>query len=206
MDILKNRITTHSFAKGAALSAHEVRDLIATVTMTPSSFNIQHWRFIAVTDQARKDELQAIAFNQSQVGDSAVTFIVLADLRGHELAQEIMDRSVVAGTIERDAADQWVAMSARRYGQNPAEARDEAIRSGSMASMALMAAVADKGWVSCPMIGFEPARLKEAFAINERYLPIMLIAVGRAPARRYGRMERLTVDEVLEFNHASMLA
>jgi nitroreductase len=80
---------------------------------------------------------------------------------------------------------------------NPTLARDEAIRSGAMAAMALMIAAQAKGLVSGPMIGFDPEAVKREFGIADRYVPVMLLAVGYPAPGNWPRKPRLGVDEVL---------
>ena len=87
------------------------------------------------------------------------------------------------------------------YGANPRLARDEAIRSGSLAAMTLMLAAGNRGYVSCP-IGFNPVQVMEILSIGDHYVPIiMMLAVGRRPASgKNARRPRLPVDQVLTFN------
>ena len=90
---------------------------------------------MAVTKPEDKERLKQVAFGQQKVADAAVTFIVLGDTRGHEKLGDILDRSVAAGTIPRDLRDKWVAMANHGYA-DPQKARDEAIRSASLAALA----------------------------------------------------------------------
>lgn len=78
-------------------------------------------------------------------------------------------------------------------------ARDEAIRSASLAAMTLMLAAEDRGLASGPMIGFDPEGVKREFGIPDRYVPVMLITVGPAALGNWPRKPRLTPAEVLSF-------
>jgi nitroreductase len=62
-----------------------------------------------------------------------------------------------------------------------------------------MLAAEAKGLVSGPMIGFDPEGVKQAFGIADRYVPVMLIAVGYAAPGNHPRKPRLSVDDVLAF-------
>ena len=64
------------------MSDDEIRELVRDATRAPSSFNIQHWRFVAVRKPEDKERLCRAAYDQKQVEDAAVTFIVLGDTRG----------------------------------------------------------------------------------------------------------------------------
>ncbi|MGB0415201.1 MAG: nitroreductase family protein, partial [Coraliomargarita sp.] len=70
-----------------ALSEAEIQELLEAALCSPTSFNMQNWRFIAVTDPAKKEALRAAAFNQEQVSDAALTLILCADLDAHNDAE-----------------------------------------------------------------------------------------------------------------------
>ncbi|MFT0812853.1 nitroreductase family protein [Synechococcus sp. OH20] len=196
---LKERISADRFDPSRRLSEAEIRELVAYATEAPSSFNIQHWRFVAVADPEDKERLKSLAYNQQKVADAAVVFIILGDLRGHEKLPELVQRAVAAGILSPERAEGWVNMAQATYANNPALARDEAIRSGALAAMALMIAAQAKGLVSGPMIGFDPGGVKREFGIADRYVPVMLLAVGYPAPGNLPRKPRLGVEEVLAF-------
>ncbi|WP_281287212.1 nitroreductase family protein [Paenibacillus hemerocallicola] len=55
----------------------------------------------------------------------------------------------------------------------------------SLAAMQLMLATKEAGLDSCPMGGFDSEKLIEAFRIPERYIPVMLVSVGKAAKPAY---------------------
>lgn len=199
LELIRKRISANMFDANRSLSEDEIKELIEYATQAPSSFNIQHWRFIAVTKTEDKERLKAVAYNQQKVADAAVTFIVLGDLRGHEKLADILQRSIDAGLLNEQLKETWVGMANGMYA-NEQMARDEAIRSASLAAMTLMIAASAKGLVSGPMIGFDPEGVKREFGISDRYVPVMLLPVGYAAEGNWNRKPRLTVDEVLAFN------
>jgi nitroreductase len=199
LELIKNRISANMFDANRLLSEDEIKELVEYATQAPSSFNIQHWRFVAVTKKEDKERLKAVAYNQQKVVDAAVTFIVLGDLRGHEKLADILQRSIDTGLLDEQIKDTWVGMANGMYADERM-ARDEVIRSASLAAMTLMIAAAAKGLASGPMIGFDPEGVKREFGISDRYVPVMLLTVGYAAEGNWTRKPRLTVDEVLSFD------
>ena len=96
--------------------------------------------------------------------------------------------------------DGWLGMATGMYKDNAQLARDEAIRSASLAGMNLMIAAQAKGFVSGAMIGFDPEGVKKVLGISDQYLPVMLIAVGQEAPGNWPRKPRFSVDKVLSFN------
>jgi nitroreductase len=199
--VLNERTSAEHFDSDTSISAQEIKELISQACQAPSSFNIQHWRFIAVTDERIKERLKktTIDSNQERVASAPLIFLILGDLDGHKRLEGILDETVHAGLLPRDIADVWLTMANGVYGSDPRLARDEAIRSGSLAAMTLMLAAGNRGYVSCP-IGFNPAQVMEILSISDRYVPVMMLAVGRPALGNNARRPRLPVDQVLAFN------
>jgi nitroreductase len=130
------------------------------------------------------------------VVDAAVTFIVLGDLEAHTKAADILSQSVTEGIFDQATAEEMIKMARVMYA-DPVVRRDEAIRSASLAAMTLMLAAEAKGLVSGPMVEFDPQALRQEFRIPERYLPVMLIAVGHGAPGNWPRKPRLSLEDVL---------
>jgi len=200
LEAIKQRISTNKFDTTRTLSESEIKELVAYAVESPSAYNIQNWRFIAVTDHEAKERLKAVSYNQQKVVDAAVTFIVLGDLQGYERLPEILKPMVDSGLLKQEAADGWANSAISSYSSNEQFARDEAIRSAAFAAMTLMIAAQAKGLATGPMIGFDPAGVKREFNISDRFVPVMLVTAGYAAPGNWPRKPRLSVDEVLAFN------
>ena len=198
--VIHERTSVNLFDSSKQISEAEIREIVADATEAPSSYNIQHWRFVAITDPEKKKQLQAAAYNQAKVGQASATMIVLGDLRGYEKLSKILAPLVKSGTISQGAADSGAKRAAAAYVNNPQFQRDEAIRSGALAAMTFMIAAQARGYVTGPMIGFDPEQVKKLFNISERYVPVMLITLGYPAPGNAPRKPRLGVDEVLAFN------
>ena len=199
--VIRERTSINLFDSSKQISEAEIRDIVADAIQAPSSFNIQHWRFVAVTDPEKKKQLQAAAHNQAKVGQASATIIVLGDLRGYEKMSSLLAPLVKTGVMTQEAANSAVQRVAAPYADNPQFQRDEAIRSGALAGMTLMIAAQARGFATGPMIGFDPEQVKRLFNISDRYVPVMLITLGHAAPGNAPRKPRLGVEEVLAFNH-----
>lgn len=200
IDALKSRTSINKFDNSKTLTEEDVRYLVEAAMESPSAYNIQHTRFLAVVNSDAKNTLRELSYNQAKVSEASVTFVVLADMEGYKLLPAIGERAVNAGLFDQKAADRSTKMAFDAYSNDAVFARDEAIRSASMASMSLMLAAEEKGWVTGPMIGFDSEKLKTVFNLNNRYLPVMLITVGYPTQGNWPRKPRLTSADVLSFD------
>ena len=197
IDAIRQRTSANNFDPTHVMSREDITELVSLATESPSSFNMQNWRFIAVTSPEAKQRLKAAAFNQPKVGDAAVTFVVVGEVGGHQHLPRLIKPMLDAGAINQAAYDGWIGMANGLYEGKDRFQRDEAIRSASLASMTLMLAATGKGYASGAMIGFDPAAVSAECGLAAHEVPVMLIAVGRPSAGNWPRKVRRSIDEVL---------
>ncbi len=198
LELIRRRTSVEAF-DSRPVDDETIRALVEDASCAPSSFNIQHWRFVAVRREADRDRLCAAAFGQEQVRIAPVTFIVLGDLQGLEKLPRINREAVELGALPNGKADAWERMAEEIYA-DPQVARDEALRSASLASMTLMLAAEARGLASGALSGFDVERVRTDFEIEERYVPVMLIAVGYPAQVERRQQPRLGIDEILAFD------
>ena len=200
-NILNERTSAEHFDSGIGIEELEIQELIEAACQAPSAFNIQHWRFIAITDQRIREQLKAttMASNQERVANAPVTILILGDLEAYKRLDAILLESVQAKVLSPSIADVWLNAAKTMYSVDPRLARDEAIRSGSLAAMTLMFAAVDRGYITCP-VGFDPVKVRELLNITDRYVPVIMVTIGRPIPGNTARRPRLPVDRVLAFN------
>lgn len=185
--VISERHAVKKYEKGFAMPEADLNAILTAASEAPSSWNLQHWKFLVIESEADKAKLLPIAYGQSQIVDSSVTIAVLGDLEANRNTF-IYDQAVEAGALPGEVRDALVGQINGAY-QSAQTARDEAIRNASFASQNIMLAARSLGYDTCPMGGYNPQQLVETFNIPARYIPTLLITVGKAaePARPTGR-------------------
>ena len=196
-NLLEQRISASQFDPSKLLSTQEIEELTRLATLAPTAFNFQNWKFIAVHSPEAKERLKAVSYGQQKIVDAAVTFIICGKLEAHKGLAKAIKPAVDAGIVPQEMADSWVAMATAGHEANPQRQRDEAIRSASLGSMALMLAAERMGLVSGPMIGYDPAGVVNEFKLSANDIPAMLVAVGYPAAGNWPQKPRLPVKEIL---------
>ena len=64
---IQERRSIKQFDPNHKMSEDEIQTLMEHTLLSPTSFNMQNWRFVLVTDQAQKERLKEAAWNQAQV-------------------------------------------------------------------------------------------------------------------------------------------
>lgn len=195
---IENRVSTNLFDRRKSLDGEEIQELIRLATRAPTAYNLQNWRFIAVSTPEAKTRLLAAAHGQAKVADAAVTYIICGRFPSHEALGERLNPAVEAGIMPAAVAQSWADAVKQTYAGDPQMQRDEAIRTATLAGAFLMFAAAAHGLATGPMVGFDPAVVAREFDLAADEIPVMLMAVGHSAEGNWPQKPRLPVSRVLE--------
>lgn len=194
--LLQQRRSVNHFDSSRRLELSVIRELAALATLAPSAYHLQNWQFIAVHTPEAKARLLPHCYGQQKVADAAVTYILCGELDGHQRLSRQLQPVVDAGIMSLTLAANMNENASAQFAAPQAQ-RDEAMRSVSLAAMALMLAAEARGLVSCPMSGFDAAAVSAEFGLAENLLPVMLLPVGYEADGNWPQKPRRPLDEVL---------
>jgi nitroreductase len=193
-EVVQQRQSIKSYQPDKTINDAELKELMQEVVLSPSSFNLQHWTFIAVRNSELRIKIQASAWNQEQIGDCSVLLVICGKLNAHEDAQKIYQ-----GT-DQEIQDKVLPLINSFYDGKNSLQRDEAIRSASLAAMTLMLGAQNRGWATVPMIGFDPEAVSELVKLTPNYIPVMLMALGYKKEDPRPRSYRRPIEEVVRLD------
>jgi nitroreductase len=178
------------------MTEEEVTELMEHAILSPTAFNIQHWRFINVTDTEKRQQIRDASWNQAQVTDASMLLVICADLnawekepaRYWENAPENV-RNFLLGTIED------------YYTNHHQAQRDECIRSASIAAMNIMLMAKGMGYDTCPMDGFDFDKVAKIINLPHDHIITMMITIGKKKEDARPRGGQLSLDEVFFENN-----
>ncbi|BDS06127.1 NAD(P)H-dependent oxidoreductase [Oceaniferula spumae] len=166
-----------------------------SLILTPSSFGLQPWKFITVTDQKIKDELMIHSWNQRQVADCSHMVVLCAKAKvGNDDIDVWLDRLVEIRGVERESLDGYAGMM-RGFLANMDE-RDTIAWAKHQVYIALgqlMASAAVLGIDACPMEGILPAEYDRVLGLQDGgYLTTVGCALGyRSAEDKYAEIPKV---------------
>jgi nitroreductase len=193
-EAVQQRQSIKSYQPGREINDAELKALMQEVVLSPSSFNLQHWTFIAVRDKTIKDKIQQASWNQEQVGTCSVLLVICGKLNAHQDAAEIYQ------SAPQEVQKMMVPKINKFYDGQEQSQRDEAIRSASLAAMTLMLSAQSRGWATVPMIGFDPEAICQLVHLKPNYIPVMLMPLGYKKDEPKPRAYRRPIEEVVRIN------
>jgi nitroreductase len=174
------------------MTDEEICELLSLGMKAPTAFNIQHWRFVVVTDPELRQKIRAAAWDQAQVTDASLLVILCADLKAWE----------------RNPADYWknapqpvqdflVPAIGQYYTGKDQVQRDECMRSCGLAGQTLMLAAKGMGYDSCPMDGFDFDAVGKLINLPGDHLISFMIAIGKGTKEAWPRPGQLEYGQVV---------
>lgn len=177
------------------MSDEEIEKLLSHTLLSPTSYNIQNWRFVVVSDAETLKSLRAASWDQAQVTDASITLILCADLKAWEKKPERYWKNAPEAV-----RNMLVPMIGGSYKGNEQLQRDEAMRSCGIAAQTIMLLAKEMGYDSCPMIGFDPVKVAEIIKLPEDHVISLMITVGKALKPAQPRAGQLPLSEVVVKN------
>ncbi len=190
--IYKRRAVKH-FDDQYTLPAADERKLLEAMVQAPTSFNIQHWRFVILRDpQLRAKIRNEFGNDQSQITDASLLILFTADVKAWKKNPERY-----WANAPQQVADLLVGwMSPFHEGRDWLQ-RDEAQRSIGMAMQTLMLAAQDLGYQSCPMIGFDIDKVAELVHLPSDHVMGPMVAIGRGLKDPWPKPGQLPLEELV---------
>lgn len=201
---LRWRYATKQFDAVKKISPEDWRTLEESLVLTPSSFGLQPWRFVVVTDQSAKNRLVPASWDQRQVADAShvVVFAIKKNLGATDVDRYLTRiaevRGVGADSLKgfRDLLLGFLAQPVDKFSADEWAKRQVYIALGNfMTSAALL------GIDTCPMEGIEPARYDEILGLAKQGYQTVVVGVAgyRAADDKYATLPkvRFAAEEVI---------
>ncbi|GED71975.1 putative NAD(P)H nitroreductase MhqN [Brevibacillus reuszeri] len=178
--LVKNRRSANKFLENVPISREELDEIMNMVKYAPSAFNLQHTHYVVVLDPETKERVYEAAHRQYKVKTASAVILVLGDKEAQQNVGPIHEGLLHLGVMDQREFDHTVSSVQAFYeAGGDSFKRDEAIRNASLSAMLFMLVAKDKGWDTCPMIGFDHKAVQQILNIPDQYVPAMMITIGK---------------------------
>jgi nitroreductase len=200
---LRWRYATKAFDPARKIDPATWAALEQAVVLAPSSYGLQPWAFVVVTDPAVRKQLHPVSWTQPQILDAS--HLVVFAAKNPPTAADVERHVANAETVRGQPAGSLDPLKERILGSlsrmSPADAHAWAARQCYIALGVFLSAAAHLGVDACPMEGFQPDKYDEILGLTAKGLKAVVIATAgyRSPADKYAAAAkvRFPVDEVV---------
>jgi nitroreductase len=198
------RYATKQFDPQRKISAEDWASLEEALVLTPSSFGLQPWKFIVVTDLAIREKLVDVSWGQRQVADASHVVVLaikknfgLQDIDNHvKRIMEVRDVSSESLAWYRDIMVNSLINEMDESKRTIWKTKQVYIALGNFLTSAALLGVD-----ACPMEGIEPAKYDKILGLAKQGLDTVVVVTAgyRAATDAYSNAKkvRFPKEEVL---------
>jgi len=167
--------------------------------MSPSSFGMEPWRFLVLTEEKRRAQLRPLCWNQAQITECSHLLVIAADNESVRPGTDYVERMFARRGLTPEAHARYLEVYENHM--TPQFRSREAVEAWThkqcyLAAANMMTGAAALGIDSCPIEGFEKAEVEAALVLGPAYSVALIIAFGyRLQAQ--GEHHRLPMETIL---------
>lgn len=177
---LKWRYATKKFDPTRKIAPELWAKLEQAAVYAPSSFGLQPWKFIVVTDPEMRKKLHPVSYNQAQILDAShlVVFAAKNPPAAADIDEYVASTAKIRGATVESLEGYKQMMLGSLSRMDAAQAHRWAARQTYIALGFFLSAAALMGIDACPMEGFQPEKYDEILGLKQKNLGAVVIATA----------------------------
>jgi len=196
-EIVKKRFAVKNF-NGKKISKENLDKLLEIIRYSPSSFNIQPWKIIVISNKEIKDKLSPFSWNQPQINSCSHLLVFCANKDILKNIENLEKTLIKNGATKEKIKDYIDMMKNFEKTLNENEKLCWAQRQVYIALGNALNGAKSLGFDSCPMEGFNPKEYSEILKLPKNLIPTALCPVGYTDDKS-NQKARFQEKEIFEF-------
>lgn len=186
LDKLNWRYATKAM-NGEKVAQEKIDNIIEAISLAPTSSGLQPFEVFIITNQAMKEKIKPIAWNQSVVTECSHLLVFAAwDTYTADRINKMFDLVNTVRGFKNEGWENYRQLLLNHYPQKDAEENfNHAAKQAYIAFSQAIAAAAFEGVDSTPMEGFDPPALDELLGLREKGLrSCVMLTLGYRDAEK----------------------
>ena len=178
--LIDARRSANNFLPDVRITQEDLSPIFEDVKLTPSAFNLQHTEYVVVIDEEMKEQIRVAAHGQYKVHTAAAVLLVLADRYAYRQTERLHQGMRDLGILKDFELEKIVHENNEFYETRGEQfMKDDAIRNASLSAMTFMLAAKNRGWDTCPMIGFDQKKIRTLLKVPHTHEIALMITIGK---------------------------
>lgn len=198
LSALKWRYATKKFDPQKKVSDKEINDLLECLRLSPSSYGLQPWKFLVISNPDLRAELQKHAYNQPQIVDASHLIVLCAKTTIDKKYVEMYTSEIarIRGIPRESLKEYEQMMTGFVTSHTPQFLTEWAKRQVYLALGILLESSALKGIDACPMEGFDCIKFDKVLKLESQGLAsAVLCTVGyRSSSDDYAQAKKVRFE------------
>lgn len=190
------------FETSKKISDKELKFILEAGRKSPSSFGMEAWKFLVITNEELKAKLRPACWNQVQVTSCSHLVVILAGIDSVKVESGLPEKRFARREMTQEQLDFYLALYADHLKETLSS--DENIyawtsKQSYIAAANMMTAAATLEIDSCPIEGFDKGVVEEILGLDTtKYQLSMVLPFGYRVDEQSSQL-RLPYEEVVEF-------
>ena len=190
------------FDESKKVSDEDIRYILEAGRKSPSSFGMEAWKFLVITNEELKAKLRPACWDQKQITSCSHLVVVLAGIDCVKPESGLPEARFKRREMPQESLDFYLGLYASHLEKTLSSdeniyawtAKQTAIAAGNM-----MTAGAIKGVDSCPIEGFDKNAVETILGIDTKKYQLSVVIPFGYRLNEQSSQLRLDFDEVVEF-------
>ncbi len=190
------------FDTNKKISDEDIRYILEAGRMAPSSFGMEGWKFLVITNKSLKEKLRLICWNQPQITTCSHLVVILAAIDTLKPSSGVPQQRFARRRLSKEKEEAYIKLYSKFLADEIAD--DEKMFAWSskqtyLAAMEMMLAAAVIEIDSCPIEGFEREKVEKLLHIDTKKFRVSLLLPFGYRANPQGDHIRRDFSDVVEF-------
>lgn len=190
------------FDESKKISDKEIREILEAGRKSPSSFGMEPWKFLVITNEELKAKLRPFCWNQPQITTCSHLVVVLAAIESLRVESGVPAKRLQRREMPKEKFDFYIDLYAKHL-KTTLESDTNTLcwsaRQTYIAAANMMTCAATLGIDSCPIEGFEKERVEEILELDTKAYQLSLIIPFGYRVNEQSTQLRLELEDVVEF-------
>jgi nitroreductase len=190
------------FDENKKINEEEIHYILEAGRKSPSSFGMEAWKFLVITNEALKAKLRPFCWDQVQVTSCSHLVVVLAGIENAKVESGIPKKRFSRRDMPQEKLDFYMDIYAKHLEKTLSSDENIYAWTSKQSYIALgnmMTAAAYIGIDSCPIEGFEKENVEEVLGLDTTKYQVAVIVPFGYRVNEQPTQQRLPFDEVVEF-------
>ena len=190
------------FDETKKISDEDMKYILETGRKSPSSFGMEAWKFLVITNDELKAKLRPACWNQEQITSCSHLVIILAGIDSVKVESGEVKKRFTRREMPQESLDMYMGLYASHLEDTLSS--DENIyawtsKQSYIAVGNMMTAGAVLGIDSCPIEGFDKAQVEEILDLDTKKYQLSMVLPFGYRLNTQSQQLRLPFEDVVEF-------
>ena len=190
------------FDEDKKISDEDIKFILEAGRKSPSSFGMEAWKFLVITNEELKAKIRPACWNQVQITSCSHLVVILAGIESVKPESGVVGERFLRREITQEALDFYMELYSSHLKDTLSS--DDNIYSWTskqsyIALGNMMTAGAVLGIDSCPIEGFNKEQVEEILKLDKSKYRLSVIVPFGYRINEQSEQLRLAFDEVVEY-------